>query len=220
MLSMPDISILFGTLAFLFHLFGYATYGWYIFHGNIRPNAISWLMWLFGGAIEYVTYDAIEGSHWSSTLLPLACVISISGIFLTTLYIQLAQRRQDSRKKVVYHKPEKIDCYLTSFDLGAGVFWILGGSAIVANWFAVSTSIFTFLPIWRTTIQHGEEHPRPWILWTIAYAFMLGSVITQNDQQVVARSFFPVYYLILHSVMIFLLNPHIRSYLRHKISYP
>ena len=216
LVSIESIPHLLGILAFGLHILAYTVYGYHIFKGRIRPNAISWFMWLTGGVIEYLTYDALLGSQWFTSALPLACVVGISGIFLITLYAQVMERLKKKSEKAIYHKPEKLDYYLTSFDLGAGVIWVVSGAAAFANFLAVSTSILTFIPIWKTTLKHGEEHPAPWILWSAAYLCMFLAVLFEGGEGIYSRLFYPGYYFVLHFVMALLAYETLRRFILKK----
>ncbi len=209
-----------GILAFFLHLIAYGIYSYHLLRGKIKPNAITWFMWLFGGIIEYVTYDHLMGSHWSTSALPLACVLGISTIFLITIFLQTrAFLRNKNEARKIYHKPEKSDYYLTSFDAVAGIIWVIYGAATYANILAVSTSVVTFIPIWRTTIKEGEEHPTPWIIWSMAYLCMFFAVLLDRGEGVYARLFYPAYYLLLHVSMALLASNSIRMEVSKRIVY-
>lgn len=199
-LQVPE---LFGIAALLLHLAAYGIYAREVFHERIRPNVIVWLMWLFGGVVEYVTYNAITGSHWSTDALPIACVVGIGSI---TIAIAAAQIRNFFQKnEFSFHKPIISDYYLVGFDVAAIVYWLLGGGAVAANFIAVSTSIITFIPLWRTTYQHPQgEQPLPWALWTCAYFCMCMAVITGTGAGEIGLYIFPIYYLLLHLVVLIL----------------
>lgn len=193
-----------GVLSFIVHLVAYAWYAHGIFHERIRPNAAAWFMWFVGNVIELLTYDAILGSHWSTSALPFACVIGVGLIFLATLLSQMRQHT-NATGKVVYHVPERGDYFLVLFDLGAGMLWVTKGWAGIANMIAVATSALSFFPIWRTTYTHyHEEHLGPWILWSLAYVAMFAAVVLEGGESFVVRSFYPLYYFILHIVVVLL----------------
>lgn len=191
----------FGALAFLAHTIAYGWYSLYIFRGHVRPNAASWFMWLVGAWVEFVTFNAID-SHWSTSALPFACLVGIGVIFLVTAFMQIKawiQKEMVGEKtKIVYHGPDRSDVGLVLFDVGAGALWLAGVAAAFANFLAVSTSIFTFWPIWKTTLRHREERSGPWFLWSIAYTLMFLAVIFQGGEEMFEQSFYPLYYLLLH----------------------
>lgn len=87
---MPELSIalILSLVVFTLHLAGYTVYAVHTLRESIRPNAASWSMWLFGGLIEYLTYDAIDSESWFSATLPLACVIGLAMILTATVYTQ------------------------------------------------------------------------------------------------------------------------------------
>lgn len=194
----------FGTASLILHLIAYFIYAREVFSERIRANVIVWLLWLFGGVVELLTYHAITGSHWTTDALPIACVIGVGGI---TLAMAFAQLKHYLRKTVydAYHAPETKDWYLVGFDLAALVLWIWSGNAVWANVLAVSTTIITFIPQWRTTYRHPQhENYLPWSIWSVAYIFMLMAVITGDGAHEWGLYFFPIYYFALHAVVVWL----------------
>jgi hypothetical protein len=192
-----DFAVTFGSIAFVLHVTGYLWYATEIFRGNTRPNAASWLMWLFGAWVEYITFDAID-HHWSTSALPLACLFGVGFIFMVTMVMQvLAMLTQ--RGDVVYEKSEKKDYLLVAADAGAYALFLGTGAAAVANWIAVGTTIFTFYPTWKTTYRKPEnEQPWPWFIWCAAYMFMFFAVIAEGSPEMLSQSFYPVFYFCLH----------------------
>ena len=191
-----------GLGAFVLHLAAYSWYAFEIFRGRTRPNTASWMMWLVGAWVEYVTYNGID-NHWSSSALPLACLIGVCSIFLATALLQ-GYRFFKNIEGVAYEKPETNDYFLVLADISAYALYVTTGGAVWANFIAVSTSIVTFIPLWKTTYRNGNEHPGPWILWCTAYGCMLGAVISEGGSQVIEKGFYPVYYFLLHFVVVVL----------------
>jgi hypothetical protein len=201
-----------GILALLLHVWGYAWYAREIFRGRTRPNAASWFMWLVGAWVEYVTFDAID-SHWATSALPLACFLGCCAIFAATAALQLAKQRSGSRD-TVYLPARGTDYAAVSADLGAYAAYALTGGAAWANAFAVTTSIVSFIPIWRTTWRHGHEAPGPWLVWCAAYLAMLGAVLAGPGSERLAQSVYPAYYFLLSLVVAGLSYPRLRRRLR------
>ena len=193
----------FGVSAFALHLSGYAVYGHRVLSSSIRPNVASWSMWLFGGIVELLTYDSIEGGHWTSSALPLACTIGISVVCMAVCVASVRDRLRG--RSPSHHPPEKSDYLLLGFDISAGFLWSAGFGAALANFIAVSTSIVTFIPIWRTTFkQPNSEQPLPWLLWCLAYSCMIGAVALGEGTGSLMLYFYPAYYLLLHGVVLFI----------------
>lgn len=186
---------LFGMLALLLHLAGYAWYALGILRGRTRPNAASWFMWLVGAWVEYRTFDAID-SHWATSALPLACFLGCCAIFAVTAVLQLAKRVKGSRE-VIYLPARGTDYLAVGFDLGAWALYAATGGAAWANALAVTTSIVSFIPIWKSTLRHGHEAPGPWFVWCAAYLAMLAAVLSGPGTQMLAQSVYPVYYFLL-----------------------
>jgi hypothetical protein len=207
-----NIGLVLGISAFIAHIIGYSVYAFYLFHERIRPNAASWFMWLIGGWIEYITFDAIGESHWSTSALPFACVVGIGFIFAITLFQQIRVMRRHGRSgRIKYHHPDRSDYILTGFDLGAGFIWLFWKLAALANTLAVSTSIITFIPIWKTTYATHEEHPLPWVIWCVAYVLMFGAVLAEGGTDMWIKTFYPLYYFVLHLIVLLLCFKYIRD---------
>lgn len=199
MISTVSWPVVFGTLALLLHVAGYAWYAREMFRGRTRPNAASWLMWLVGAWVEYVTFDAID-SHWASSALPLACFLGCCAIFAVTAVLQLAKWRSGSRD-TVYLPARWPDYAAVSADLAAYIAYAITGGAAWAHVFAVTTSIVSFIPIWRSTWRHGHEVPGPWLVWCAAYLAMLGAVLSGSGSERLAQSVYPAYYFLLSLVV-------------------
>lgn len=204
-----DNAVVFGTIAFVLHVVGYLWYATGIFRGKTRPNAASWLMWLFGAWVEFVTFDAID-HHWSTSALPFACLIGVGVIFSVVVIMQV-RAVLTKADDVVYEKSDKKDYLLTVADAGAYALFLVTGAAAFANWIAVGTTIFTFYPIWKTTFRNpSNEQPWPWIIWCAAYLFMFLAVLAEGSPEVLSQSFYPVFYFSLHLPVALLCHPAVR----------
>lgn len=194
----------FGILGLSLHLYGYWLYSWSVFQEWIKPHTLTWFMWFAGGVVEYATYQAIPGAHWSSNALPLACAI---GLGFITLAIIVAQVRNWIHKtQYQYESPEKKDYVLFGFDAASGWFWWTGvWSAALANIVAVTTSIFTFVPLWRTIYRDPQtEHYLPWFIWTSAYAAMFLAVLGGPGSSEWELYVYPSSYFVFHAIVVWL----------------
>lgn len=209
-------ALVFGLAAFVLHLIAYGWYALEIFRGRTRPNAASWLMWLFGAWVEFETYDAID-SNWSTSALPFACLLGVCVIFITTTTVQVKTWFSGSGG-TVYQKPDSKDYYLVLADVGAYVLYLATGGAAWANFIAVSTTIVTFIPIWKTTLRYGNEHPGPWIVWCVAYLMMFAAVVVEGGNRMLVQSFYPVYYFFLTLIVALLAITRIRLYLNNYLA--
>jgi hypothetical protein len=190
---------LFGTVSFFLHLAAYGMYAVQVLGERVKPNVAAWLMWVFGGVVEWQTYDHMTNSHWSSSLLPLACVIGLG--FITTAIVVTYWRNRGTGRET-YHRPKFQDWAFVSFDVAAGALWWVWDMPEEANALAVATTIVTFIPIWRTTWHEPQgENPWMWLTWCWAYMFMLGAVIMNGGDNLLWQGFYPVYYLVLHLVV-------------------
>lgn len=217
-----DISLsplfLLSVTVFVLHLIGYTLYAVNTLREEIKPNAASWLMWMFGGVIEYATYEAIDSETWFSSSLPIACLIGLGMIFLATAYVQIRHRLRGENSSATFHKPKALDFGLISFDASAGLIWIFFNLPTLANILAVSSSIVTFIPIWRTTLATGEEKAAPWIFWCLAYAGMALIVLIEGGHAMVNQLFYPLYYFLLHSIVLVLCYSNIRCWITKQLN--
>ncbi len=203
------IAEIFGITAFFAHTAGYLWYAYGIFHEKIRPNVAACFMWLTGNWIEYAMYEALPGSHWSSSV-PLVCAAGMTLIFFA-IALSVARAKRNARG-ITYHSPDPQDWFLVAFDLIAVAVWIYFKSAEWASLIAISTSVITYIPVWRTTLSHPEkEHAGPWVLWCVAYIAMFVAVIFESREGVGWRSFYPLYYGVLSIVVVALLQKGIRE---------
>lgn len=194
----------FGTAALFLHLIGYSWYGWLVFQEFIRPHVLTWFMWLCGGIVEYATYQAIPGAHWSTNALPLACVLGLGGITFAILVAQV--RAWTHAVNYDYEPLTGKDALMFGFDAAAGMLWVTKlTSAATANIIAVGTSVFTFLPIWRTTYHKPDnEHYGPWAVWTAAYMAMFAAVFTGQGAGEWGLYVYPILYFIFHAIVVVL----------------
>jgi hypothetical protein len=216
LLDEMTIGLALGLTAFTLHIAGYAWYFAEILRGNTRPNAAYWLMCLVGAVVETYTYDAI-GSHWSTSALPIACVVGVCVITLTTGGLQLKLWLK-GRGEVAYESSDKKDYYLVGVDIVALALYEIYRRAFWANFLAVASSIVTFIPIWKTTLRSGHERPGPWVVWCFAYYFMWLAVLAEGRPDTVwEKSFYPLYYLALHAVVAFLAIGATRNWTRQQM---
>ena len=191
----------FGIIAFALHLIAYGLYAQQVWVEKVKPNVATWFMWLFGGIIEWQTYDHMVGAHWSTSLLPFACVLGLGAITFA-IFVSQARERWRGTGRQNYHKPLWYDWWLVGFDVAALFLWFAYDLAEWANVLAVSTTIVTFVPIWRTTWQEpGSERAVMWLIWCVAYFFMLASLLSRGGDNLWWQGFYPVYYFVLHFVV-------------------
>lgn len=196
------VAELYGSAAFIAHLLGYWIYAKQVMQEKIQPNVATWLMWLFGGVVEFLTYDAIPGSHWSTSALPFACMVGVGAICVSMAVTQL---RNGTNK--IYTAPIKSDYYLLGFDASAGILLILGINPVLANIIAVSTSFTTFQPTWRAVKSNPDsENQIPWLVWCSAYALMTLAVAFGDSGTEIGLYFYPIFYLILHAIVPVMIN--------------
>ena len=191
------MAMIFGSIAFLLHIIAYGLYTTGIFSGKHRPNAASWLMWLFGAWVEYKTYNSIN-AHYSTSALPLACLFGVGIIFLSTVFAQMWAWISETGKEI-YEKSDPYDYLIVLWDAGALVLFVYSGAAGWANFLAVATTAFTFIPMWKTTYRRlDNERPLPWFIWSCAYLCMFVAVVAEGPKETFFEVFYPVFYFILH----------------------
>lgn len=206
------IALAFGTAAFLLHITAYSWYFIEILRGATRPNSATWAMFLMGAAVEAYTYHAI-GEHWSASALPIACLVGVCVIMLTTAFMQFRHWLKGGAGSV-YEAADPREYWLVAPDLGALTIYVVTGGAFWANLVAVSTSIFSFIPTWKTTLKNGYERPGPWLVWCAAYYAMWLAVLAEADSDTFwEMSFYPLYYLLLHGITALLAFKKVRRHI-------
>lgn len=165
-----------GILAALLQVAGYAFYGAKILKRDIRPNAISWLMFAYGTTLLLIV-EWDRDASFALLALPIAC--SISSILVAVYALR--------KMRIVWP-----DHFLESFSFGVDLFltvvyastWVLllmdaidetqkslAEIIILVCW---NIGIFTsFFPLLRQVYHHPlTEHPTPWFIWSLAYMFL------------------------------------------------
>jgi hypothetical protein len=157
-------------------------------------------MWFFGAMVDFVTYESIRGSHWTSYAAPIACSVGVLYVTLVIIFLHIKSVRQGH--KPVYQKLEKEDKFFFGFDVSAMIVWMRGFGTI-GNFISVGTTVFQFFPMYRETYKDPTvEKAGPWIWWSFAYIAMLSAVAVGPGSDSWALYFMPLWYFMLHAVMV------------------
>jgi len=196
------IPLYIGLLAGLLQAVGYFLYYHFVVRCERRPNGMSWFMWAYGTFVFFfIEFDI--AAPLSVLLLPLICTISALVIAGYSFY------------KSSYIPPEKQDYFVLSIDVALlisylGILALLSRGYILQDQhimfggiFLILTSLSTltsFYPILRTTFESPrDEHPLPWLVWTLAYAFLLYTVLLENIGLMYAV--YPILNILMHGAM-------------------
>jgi hypothetical protein len=181
-------------------LIGYYLYGQHVLRGSTKPNLASWGMWFFGAVVDLVTYESIEGSHWTANASPFACSVGVLSVSLVIAVMKI--RGAMTGRPLAYQKLERGGTYFVLFDVAAVLAWVRGHGTL-GNFVSVGTTVFQFFPMYRETYRDpGVERLGPWAWWSAAYVFMLIAVAAGPGWSSPALYFLPAYYLMLHAAMI------------------
>ena len=205
-----------GVLAGVLQVFGYGIYFKQVIAHDVFPNGMSWLMWAYGTfVIFFIEFDL--SASWTILVLPAFC--SLSSLLIAGY----------SFSRGAYIKPDRID-YLA---LGIDVMLLLSYVYLVyvahvselhkdvyTALILVATSLstlVTFFPMIRTTYREpANEKASAWIVWTLAYSFLLFTVwhATSSFEYLV----YPILNIMLHGVMAILILQNKRLYTTTKIA--
>jgi hypothetical protein len=195
-----DFVILLAVVSMACQLIGYYLYGKHVLRGSTKPNLASWGMWFFGAVVDLVTYESIEGSHWTANASPFASSLGVLGVSIVIAGMML--RSSLAGQQLAHQRLERGDKYFVLFDVTAALAWIKGHGTL-GNFISVGTTVFQFFPMYRETYREpGVERVGPWAWWSTAYAFMLVAVAAGPGWNSPALYFLPAYYLLLHAAMI------------------
>lgn len=165
-----------GILAALLQTAGYAFYGSKILRRDIRPNAISWLMFAYGTTLLLVV-EWDRDASLALLILPAACALSS----VVVAFYALRNERSWWPKNLLERFSFSLDILLTVVYLATWVLIAWGFMSetdknlaeiiILICW---NIGVFTaFFPLLRQVYRHPHtEHASPWIMWTTAYLLL------------------------------------------------
>lgn len=187
---MNSFAIFLGILAGLIQLAGYYIYNKHLASDEIRPNATSWFLWAIGGVMVVLLYHDLAGD-WVKEFLPFVCSLALIATF-----VHMAVKGS-------FQRPDRLDLEVFILDLVVVMYWVVSDNPFLANVFLELDIWITFVPIIRSTAKKPEtEEPRPWLVWTVAYALFTIVVILRWEKW--WDLLLPVNYLILHGIIWFL----------------
>jgi len=190
-----------GIFAALLQFAGYAFYGSKILKRDIRPNAISWLMFAYGTALLLlIEWD--QDASFALLALPAAC--ALSSIFVAMWALR------DSNAWWPDHSLEwtsfVLDVLLT---LTYAATWIFLSKEVInlaeKEWaetfilICINIVTFTsFYPLLRQVYYHPyTEHSTPWVIWTLAY-FTLALITISEEGIISVLLLYPMTNIALH----------------------
>lgn len=165
-----------GIFAALLQTAGYAFYGSKVLARDIRPNAISWLMFAYGTTLLLVVEWDRDASI-ALLILPASCAL----LSIIVAFYALRNSRSWWPKDLLERFSFSLDVVLTVVYLAT---WVLIAQGLISEadkslaevvilicW---NIGIFTaFFPLLRQVYRHPHtEQAGPWITWTIAYLLL------------------------------------------------
>jgi hypothetical protein len=172
-----------GIIAAMLQACGYLSY----YKLTEKPNAASWLIWFYGNALMLVSYTSFTHVTWIESLPILCAILNIAIVIL--FFIQ---------KKFTW--PDKTEWLFVGVDILITLLWfVLTHVPSIANFYhqtcgirlscdvfihilLLGSAIVSFVPILRQTLHNADdEHPRPWLFWSMAYAVWLVAEILHRD---------------------------------------
>jgi hypothetical protein len=191
-----------GIASMLCHFVGFYLYGTHVLKGETKPNIATWGMWFFGEVVDLITYDSIEGSHWTTNAGPLACTVGVLVISILIMFQHVRLRLHG--RKVEYQPLNAADKFWAIPDITAFMLW-LAGKGTIGNFISVGTTVVQYIPMYRETYRNPQvEQVGPWIWWSAAYLFTLLAVVTGPGAANPALYFLPIYYFLIDGVMVWL----------------
>lgn len=179
-----DTGLLLGTTAAIFHVLGYIAYVWGMMKGRIKPNFISWALWVLGSSVVVLIY--LEETHdVAKLLLPVVCAICSGIIAIYALF------------RGEFTKPDLTDYMAALADVCVIIIWYNIRQGHWSYLALLADMLISFFPMIRSvTLRPWTESKLPWGLWTVAYGCLLGTTIINWEGYY--PLLLPAFYLILH----------------------
>ncbi len=190
--------LILGIIAALLQLVGYGYYFFYVSKSHIKPNPASWFIWSYGNALVCFSYVFLNDWFLATSIFPVIC----SAACFVMSFIFLIQGK--------FRPLEKFEKMIIAFDLVVTFFWVasdfFGKFATIApsiHVVVLISAIVSFMPIYlELKDDPTSEHSRPWIVWTVAYIFLVATALAA--QHTIQAWGYPLLYGILHGVVAYL----------------
>ncbi len=161
------------ALAFVatgFQLWAFWLYNRKMIVDQQNPNTSTWLLWAVLTILNFTSYSIASGDIWKS-LLPMATSFACIGTCIFAL-------RRGKFKKL----SGLTDMLVIIVGLTAAIVWKVYQSAALGNVTLQLAIVISFIPTFRDVLIK-DENPLPWLLWGVAYAFLLIVVILRWQHQ-------------------------------------
>lgn len=155
--------------AVFFNLVGYIIYCLYMKNKKIKPNATSWGLWAFIATADFFSYEAMSGNMMASLTFLIDAVACV-GIFI---YIFVKDKVK---------MPKFREWVIVAFVVFAMIIWWVFQNATWANLIVCFASFLSFFPIIESVWKDRKsEKSEVWFVQTLAYFFMLMSILISKD---------------------------------------
>lgn len=167
------LSLLAGTL----HVLAYALYSRSAAKGDVRPNTVTWTLFVFLTLANMFSLYAVTGADWVKLVLPIASSAACIYTFLSIL------------KSGKFAWPATPHLAAGVVGIIAIVVWKVYGATDYGNTLLSVAILISFFPtydgVWK---DPTAERPRSWVLWAVAYLLLLVVVLLRwngNRQELV-----------------------------------
>lgn len=137
--------------------------------GLSKPNAATWIIWLFIDVVNVASYTEMVEHEPFKAYAAMAAMMNAVGIFFYA-----AWRRS-------FVRMDRTDFYLLLLAIVIAVTWQLTGNATLANVLLQSVFAISFALTIRSIWNGAPEHPAAWLVAVCAYALSIIAIILMWD---------------------------------------
>lgn len=160
-----DVSTVLAAAIVLAHVLGYGLYLRGMRNGAIKPEPVTWTLWVLEGCVNVPTYLQGTEGHWMKDILP---VLDLLGSLVIWSFAFSWGR---------FSRLSREDYSIVATVIAALLAWKIYGDALDANVVLQLGNLISFVPIARNTWRRREvELVAPWAWWSAAYAIDLALV--------------------------------------------
>lgn len=186
-----EFALLLSIIATVLQLVGFAIYNRQIITKTSKPNASTWILWVYLTVLNFTSYMVMSDDLVKS-ILPIASSVACILTFCFAWY------------KGSFSRLNFWDKIVLSIGLIAGAVWWYYQSATYANIIVQIALIVSFIPTIRGVMLDAKnEKALPWWIWTLAYSLQTITVFFRWQGQF-QDLIYPINCLILHGIIGFL----------------
>jgi len=161
-----DISSIFGLMAGITALLTYIFYFKQTLKGQSTPNPSTWIIWLFIGIINSITYFSLTDNNLTQSLLVFAVTFSVCSICIYSLF------------KGKFSKISKIEIIVFVLAVTITIFWQLTANNRISNLLLQGIYVISFIPTILGLMKGtGKENHLAWSIGVVAYSLLIISIL-------------------------------------------